>query len=90
MGGGTWTRCVISHIVMRRVTIAVEFPPVPNKEFQGAPVAYYVEQTAGVSERITVQNSLRSIDNGETPRDERALWSLRTVQRRCCGSAVLR
>ena len=57
--------------LITEVTIAVEFPPVPNKEFQGAPVAYYVEQTAGVSEKITVpKNSLRSINGGETPRDE--------------------
>eukprot|EP01043_Picozoa_sp_COSAG02_P051605 COSAG02_NODE_5454_length_4303_cov_5.503330_6_plen_383_part_00 len=71
VGGGTWTRCVISHIVAPEVTIAVEFPPVPNKEFQGAAVAYYVEQSAGVSEKITVpKNSLRSIGNGETPHDE--------------------
>jgi hypothetical protein len=71
VGGGSWTRCVIAHIVAPEVTIAVEFPPVPDKEFQGAPVAYFVEQTAGVGEKISVpKNSLRSVGAGDTPRSE--------------------
>jgi hypothetical protein len=71
VGGGTWTRGVITHIVAPEVTIAVEFPPVPDKEFQGAPMAYYVEQTAGVGEKLTVpKNTLRSISDGETPCSE--------------------
>lgn len=71
VGGGTWTRCIITHIVVPEVTLAVEFSPVPDKEFQGAPVAYFVDQNAGIGEKLTVpKNPLRSICGGDMPRTE--------------------